>query len=310
MHNYLDDQIISKLYQSNLVKKILDIEVINQFITQPHIPEKEEKINEITEILKEHEEKITNKKENKIEKEFVNVKIEIVRQGPQFKTRIEPSSSYTQLTNEYRTNGPILDIDNTSNLRKTIENWEQSLNSDGVIVAFQNQQEIYEYCKSTLRGTVLQFFRNMEQENSSYFQEVRNNFSISVFINLIKLYLLGTTQEDVNELVLYLYKFEQLKLCNLSYIKEYEQKFRKYAILAKIDRIPEYLNKYILKIQGPVGVRLWNEFSTSEYKNSPYIGSRVEFVKNWLEKECLNIGERSQIKEQDLNKQLCRRLNL
>ena len=103
--------------------------------------------------------------------------------------------------------------------RKTIENWEQSLNSDGVIVAFQNQQEIYEYCKSTLRGTVLQFFRNMEQENSSYFQEVRNNFSISVFINLIKLYFLGTTQEDVNEPVLYLYKFEQLKLCNLSYIK-------------------------------------------------------------------------------------------
>ena len=49
-NNYLDDQIISKLYQSNLVKKILDIEVINQFIIQPHIPEKEEKINEITEI--------------------------------------------------------------------------------------------------------------------------------------------------------------------------------------------------------------------------------------------------------------------
>ena len=136
----------------------------------------------------------------------------------------------------------------------------------------------------------------MEQENSSYFQEVRNNFSISVFINLIKLYFLGTTQEDVNEPVLYLYKFEQLKLCNLSYIKEYEQKFRKYAILAKIDRIPKYLKIYILKIQGPVGVRLWNEFSTSEYKNSPYIGSRVEFVKNWLENECLNIGERSQIK--------------
>ena len=60
---------------------------------------------------------------------------------------------HIQPINEYR-NGPILDIDNTSNLRKTIENWEQSLNSDGVIVAFQNQQEIYEYCKSTLRGTV------------------------------------------------------------------------------------------------------------------------------------------------------------
>ena len=106
-NNYLDDQIISKLYQSNLVKKYLDIEVINQFIIQPHIPhipEKEEKINEITEISKEHEEKITNEKENKIEKEFINVKTEIVRQGPQFKTRIEPSSSYTQTTNEYRTN--------------------------------------------------------------------------------------------------------------------------------------------------------------------------------------------------------------
>ena len=78
----------------------------------------------------------------------------------------------------------------------------------------------------------------MEQENNSYFQEVRYNFSIFVFINLIKLYFLGTTQEDINEPVLYLYKFEQLKLCNLLYIKEYEQKFRKYAILAKIDRIP------------------------------------------------------------------------
>ena len=78
----------------------------------------------------------------------------------------------------------------------------------------------------------------MEQENSSYFQEIKNNFSISVFINLIKLYFLGTIQEDLNEPILYLYKFEQLKLCNLSYIKKYEQKFRKYAILAKIDRIP------------------------------------------------------------------------
>ena len=66
-----------------------------------------------------------------------------------------------------------------------------------MVVSFKNQQEIYEFCKSTLRGTVLQSFRNMEQESNSYFQEVRNNFSISVFINLIKLYLLGTTQEDV-----------------------------------------------------------------------------------------------------------------
>ena len=105
-----------------------------------------------------------------------------------------------------------------------------------------------------------------EQENNSYFQEVKNNFSISVFINLIKLLFLGTTQEDLNEPIIYLYNFEQIKLCNLSYIKEYEQKFRKYAIFAKVDRIPEYLNKYILKIQGLVGVRLWNEFSTFEYR--------------------------------------------
>ena len=73
-NNYLDDQIISKRYQTNLVKKFLDVEVINQFIIKPHILEKEEKINEITEISKEHEEKITNKNKNKIEEEFVNVK--------------------------------------------------------------------------------------------------------------------------------------------------------------------------------------------------------------------------------------------
>ena len=51
-NNYLNDQIILKLYQTNLVKKILDIEVINQFIIQPHIPKKDEKINEITKISK------------------------------------------------------------------------------------------------------------------------------------------------------------------------------------------------------------------------------------------------------------------
>ena len=120
----------------------------------------------------------------------------------------------------------------------------------------------------------------MEQENGSYFQEVRNNFSISVFINLIKLYFLGTTQEDVKEPTIYLHKLEQLKLCNLSYIREYEQKFRKYAILARVDKTPEYLNKYILKIQGPIGLWLCNEFTTFEYKNSPYIGARIEFVKD------------------------------
>ena len=101
-----------------------------------------------------------------------------------------------------------------------------------------------------------------------------------------------------------------MKLCNISYIKEYEQKFRKYAILARVNRTLEYLNKYILKIQGPIGLRLWIEFSTSEYKNSPYIGDRIEFVKkkNWLERECVSIGERSQIKKQDINQQLCRKL--
>ena len=62
----------------------------------------------------------------------------------------------------------------------------------------------------------------MEQENGSYFKEVRNNFRISVFINLIKLYFLGTTEEDVKKPIIYLHKLEQLKLCNLSYIKEYE----------------------------------------------------------------------------------------
>ena len=75
-----------------------------------------------------------------------------------------------------------------------------------------------------------------------------------------------------------------MKLCNLSYIKEYEQKFRKYAILVRVDRTPKYLNKYILKIQGPIGLRLWNKFSTFEYKNSPYIGARIEFVKKLIRK--------------------------
>ena len=70
-----------------------------------------------------------------------------------------------------------------------------------------------------------------------------------------------------------------MKLCNFSCIKDYEQKFRIYAILARVDRTPEYLNNYILKIQQPIGVRLWNEFSTYEYKNSPYIGANIEFLK-------------------------------
>ena len=75
-----------------------------------------------------------------------------------------------------------------------------------------------------------------------------------------------------------------MKFCNLSYIREYEQKFRKYAIFARVDRTPEYLNKYILKIQGPIGLRLWNEFSTSKYKYSPYIGAWIEFVKKLVRK--------------------------
>ena len=41
--NYLDDQIISKLYQTNIVRNFLDIEVINQFIIKPHISTIEEK---------------------------------------------------------------------------------------------------------------------------------------------------------------------------------------------------------------------------------------------------------------------------
>ena len=64
--DYSDEQIITKLHKANLIKKILTIEVINQCITKPKIIEKQEKINEITEITKEHE--------NEIEKEFVNVK--------------------------------------------------------------------------------------------------------------------------------------------------------------------------------------------------------------------------------------------
>ena len=39
-----------------------------------------------------------------------------------------------------------------------------------------------------------------------------------------------------------------------------------------------------------MGLKLWNEFTTSEYKNSPYIGARIEFVKKWLEREFVSIG--------------------
>ena len=75
----------------------------------------------------------------------------------------------------------------------------------------------------------------MEQEDGNYFPKVITNISIIVFINLIKLYFLGTTQKYVNELVISIHKLEQLKLCNLSYIKKIEQKCRKYAILVRVD---------------------------------------------------------------------------
>lgn len=52
----------------------------------------------------------------------------------------------------------------------------------------------------------------------------------------------------------------------------------------------EYLNKYILKIQGPIKLRLWDEFSTSKLKYPHYIGFRIELVMNWLEGEYINIG--------------------
>ena len=41
--NYSDEKIITKLHEANLVKKILDTEVINQYIIKPHIIEKQEK---------------------------------------------------------------------------------------------------------------------------------------------------------------------------------------------------------------------------------------------------------------------------
>ena len=63
-----------------------------------------------------------------VENEFVNVKIEIVKYNklyskikwPQWKTKTESSSSLQPIY-EY---GTILDIDDTQDLKKTIENWE------------------------------------------------------------------------------------------------------------------------------------------------------------------------------------------
>ena len=117
--NYIDEQIIEQLYKANLIKKLIDIEIINQFTIQSKV--------------KENIEIVSNESVNTIneEKEFVNVKNEIVRYNkpynklkwPQWKTKAEPSSSLQPIY-EYET---ILDIDNTQDLRKTIENWEQSL---------------------------------------------------------------------------------------------------------------------------------------------------------------------------------------
>ena len=87
--NYANEQIIEQLYKTNLIKKLTDIKTINQFIIQLK--------------AKENLETISNESVNTInvEKEFVNVKIEIVRYSemyskskrPQWKTKTEPSSS-------------------------------------------------------------------------------------------------------------------------------------------------------------------------------------------------------------------------
>ena len=45
-------------------------------------------------------------------------------------TKIKHSNSSLRLIYEYET---ILDMDNTQNLRKTIENWELCLNFNGVV---------------------------------------------------------------------------------------------------------------------------------------------------------------------------------
>ena len=108
--NYTDEQIIGQLYKTNLIKKLIDIETINQFTIQLK--------------AKENLETVSNESVNTIneEKEFVNVKNEIIRysksyskpKGPQWKTKTEPSNSLQPIY-EYET---ILDIDNTQDLRK------------------------------------------------------------------------------------------------------------------------------------------------------------------------------------------------
>ena len=142
---YTDKRIIEQLYKTNLIKKLIDIEIISQFTIQPKAEENLETVLD--------ESVNTINVENK--REFVNVKTEIVRysksRGPQWKTKIEPSS-FLQPIYEY---GTILDIDNTQDLNKTIENREQSLNLAGVVISFENQQKIFEFCKNTLRGRVI-----------------------------------------------------------------------------------------------------------------------------------------------------------
>ena len=43
--NYTNDQIMEKLYKTNLIKKIIDIETINQFTIQPKVKENLEPVS-------------------------------------------------------------------------------------------------------------------------------------------------------------------------------------------------------------------------------------------------------------------------
>ena len=45
MKNYIDEQIIEQLYKTNLIKKLIDIETINQFTIQPNVKENLETIS-------------------------------------------------------------------------------------------------------------------------------------------------------------------------------------------------------------------------------------------------------------------------
>ena len=65
--NYTNEQIIEQLYKTNLIKKLIDIETINQFTIQPKAKENLETIsNELVNTIN-------------VENEFVNVKTKIVR---------------------------------------------------------------------------------------------------------------------------------------------------------------------------------------------------------------------------------------